>query len=64
MTTEREGDRMLPIIGYRQLWSKDRNTLVQVFTDLDTDSIQLVTIDTRPNGLSCWESLTQVQIED
>jgi hypothetical protein len=64
MTAEREGDKMLPIIGYRQLWSKDRNTLVQVFTDLDTDSIQLVTIDTRPHNLGCWESLTQVQIED
>jgi hypothetical protein len=55
---------MLPIVGYRQLWSKDRNTLVQVFTDLDTDSIELVTIDTRPNGLSSWESLTQVRLED
>jgi hypothetical protein len=64
MMTEREGDRMLHIVGYRQLWSKDRNTLVQVFTDLDTDSIELVTIDTRPNGLSSWESLTQVRTED
>jgi len=55
---------MLPIVGYRQLWSKDRNTLVQVFTDLETDSIELVTIDQRPNGLSSWESLTQVRLED
>lgn len=55
---------MLQIVGYRQLWSKDRNTLVQVFTDLETDSIELVTIDARPNGLSSWESLTQVRLED
>jgi hypothetical protein len=55
---------MLPIVGYRQLWSKDRNTLVQVFTDLETDLIQLVTIDTRSTSESCWESLTKVKLED
>lgn len=57
-------DTTPPIVGYRQLWSKDRNTLLQVFTDFETDSIELVTIDTRPNGLSSWESLTQVKPQD
>lgn len=64
MTAEPKGDKVLHIVGYRQLWSKDKNTLVQVFTDLETDSIELVTIDTRPNGLGSWESLTQVRLED
>ncbi len=64
MTTEPKGDRVLHTVGYRQLWSKDRNLLVQVFTDLETDSIELVTIDERPNGLSSWESITQVRKED
>lgn len=54
---------MLPIIGYRQLWSRDGNTLVQVFTDLETDLIKLVTIDTRPNSEGYWESVIKVNLE-
>jgi len=63
MTKKQEGDTMLPIVGYRQLWSKDRKTIVQVFSDVESDSIQLVTIDTRPDVESCWESLTEVKLE-
>jgi hypothetical protein len=56
--------RLPPVIGYRQVWSKDRNILLQVFTDLETDSIKHVTLDRRPNGLGLWESLIEVEIED
>lgn len=57
---ERKGDNMLPVIGYTQLWSKDRNVLVQIFRDLEKDSIELVTLDRRENRASSWESVTQV----
>lgn len=55
---------MLPIVGYRQIWSDDRNVIVQVFTNLETDLIQRVTVDVRAERSSCWESLTQVVVAD
>lgn len=58
------GKQKPPIIGYRQVWSKDRNILLQVFTDLETDSIRLVTLDKRGHGLGLWESLIEVEVED
>lgn len=60
MTAEQEGDTMLPIIGYTAVWSRDRNVLVQIFRDLETDSIELVTLDKRADSASSWESVTQV----
>ena len=40
-------------LGYRELWSKDKTTLVQVFTDLQ-GLILSVTVTTRPDKCSDW----------
>lgn len=55
---------MPPIIGYRQVWSGDGNTLIQVFSELDTDSIELITVHRRADQESPWESLTEVEKAD
>lgn len=55
---------MLTFVGYRQVWSKDRNVLLQVFTNLETDLIERVTVDVRADRSSSWESLTEVIVED
>lgn len=57
------GEHLPPIIGYRQVWSKDRKVLLQVFTDLETDLIELVTLDKRDETPGFWESLIKVKPE-
>jgi hypothetical protein len=46
-------------IGYRELWSKDKTTLVQVFTDLQ-GLILSITVTTRPDRDSDWGPSTEV----
>ena len=49
------------IIGWTPLWSTDRNTLVQLFTDLDTGSTITATVSTRRRTGGIWESTKQVR---
>lgn len=49
------------VIGYRQLWSEDRNTLIQVFSDPETDSIELITVHRRDDAQGSWESVTEAE---
>lgn len=44
----------LPTFGWCALWSKDRKTLVQIFTDANTGLIQRVTVTQRPSVGSWW----------
>jgi len=54
---------VIPRIGWMPLWSEDRKTLVQVFTDLDTGLIQLVSVTSRQRGGDWWGPTIEVREE-
>ena len=49
------------IIGYTHLESEDKKTLVQIFTDLDTDLIIRCQVSRRPGANLKWGSTTEVE---
>jgi hypothetical protein len=53
---------MLPTWGYMPLWSKDKLTLVQIFTDSATEEIVKVTVATRQAPWMMFASITEVEI--
>ncbi len=55
---------MLPTWGYLPLWSKDKLTLVQIFTDLATEEIVKVTVATRRAPWMMFASITEVEKVD
>lgn len=55
---------MLPSWGYMPLWSKDKLTLVQIFTDLATEEIVKVTVATRQAPWMTFASITEVEKVD
>jgi len=55
---------MLPSWGYMPLWSKDKLTLVQIFTDLTTEEIVKVTVATRQAPWMTFASITEVEMVD
>lgn len=50
-------------LGWMPLWSDDKRTLVQVFTDLETGLIQRVTVTTRQYGDGWWGPTIEVRDE-
>jgi hypothetical protein len=55
---------ILPSWGYMPLWSKDKLTLVQVFTDSATEEIVKVTVATRRAPWMTFASITEVEQVD
>jgi hypothetical protein len=55
---------MLPTWGYMPLWSKDKLTLVQIFTDSATEEIVKVTVATRRAPWMMFASITEVERVD
>ena len=55
---------MLPSWGYMPLWSKDKLTLVQIFTDSATEEIVKVTVATRRAPWMTFASITEVEQVD
>jgi hypothetical protein len=58
------GQPMIPTWGYMPLWSKDKLTLVQVFTDPATEEIVKVTVATRRTPWMTFASITEVEQVD
>lgn len=52
---------MLPTWGYIALRSKDKKTMVQVFTDLSTGLIEYTQVCTRAEAWHLWGPPTEVQ---
>jgi hypothetical protein len=50
--------------GYMPLWSKDKLTLVQIFTDSATEEIVKVTVATRQAPWQAFASITEVEQVD
>ena len=62
---ENDGQQMmLPTWGYLPLWSKDKLTLVQIFTDSATEEIVKVTVATRRAPWMTFASITEVEKVD
>ena len=55
---------VLPVWGYMPLWSKDKLTLVQIFTDSATEEIVKVTVATRRAPWMTFASITEVEKVD
>jgi len=55
---------MLPAWGYLPLWSKDKLTLVQIFTDPATEEIVKVTVAHRRAPWMTFASITEVEKVD
>lgn len=55
---------MLRTWGYYPLWSKDKLTLVQIFTDPATEEIVKVTVATRRAPWMMFASITEVEKVD
>jgi hypothetical protein len=55
---------MLPTWGYMPLWSKDKLTLVQIFTDSATEEIVKVTVAKRAAPWMTFASITEVEKVD
>jgi len=55
---------MIPMWGYMPLWSKDKLTLVQIFTDSATEEIVKVTVATRQAHWQAFASITEVEKVD
>jgi len=55
---------MIPSWGYMPLWSKDKLTLVQIFTDSATEEIVKVTVATRRAPWMTFASITEVEKVD
>jgi hypothetical protein len=54
---------MIQHLGLLSLRSEDNLLMVQIFTDLETDSIKLARVMTRRTPESLWESLNEVHKE-
>jgi len=52
---------MLPSWGYMPLWSKDKLTLVQIFTDSATEEIVKVTVARRQAPSMNFASIKRVE---
>ena len=62
---ENDGQQMmLPTWGYMPLWSKDKLTLVQIFTDLATGEHLRITVATRRAPWMTFASITEVEQVD
>jgi hypothetical protein len=59
-----EQPTMIPSWGYLPLWSKDKLTLVQIFTDTATEEIVKVTVATRHAPWMTFASITEVERVD
>jgi len=59
-----EQPTMIASWGYLPLWSKDKLTLVQVFTDPATEEIVKVTVATRRTPWMTFASITEVERVD
>lgn len=55
---------MLPTYGWYPLWSKDKLTLVQIFTDPTTEEIVKVTVAIRRAPWMTFASITEVEKVD
>jgi hypothetical protein len=55
---------MIPTWGYMPLMSKDKLTLVQIFTDSATEEIVRVTVATRRAPWMTFASITEVEKVD
>jgi hypothetical protein len=55
---------MIPMWGYMPLWSKDKLTLVQIFTDSATEEIVKVTVARRQAPWMTFASITEVEQVD
>ena len=55
---------MIPSWGYMPLWSKDKLTLVQIFTDSATEEIVKVTVATRRAPWMTFASIPEVEKVD
>ena len=55
---------MINTFGYLPLWSKDKLTLVQVFTDPATEEIVKVTVARRQAPWMTFASITEVEQVD
>ena len=55
---------MLPTWGYIVLRSKDKKTMVQVFTDLSTGLIEYTQVCTRAESWHLWGPPTEVEKVD
>ena len=55
---------MLPTYGWYPLWSKDKLTLVQIFTDLATEEIVKVTVAKRQAPWMTFALITEVEKVD
>ena len=64
MAKTNESPMMLPTWGYYPLWSKDRLTLVQIFTDSATEEIVKVTVAKRQAPWMTFASITEVEKVD
>ena len=64
MAETNESQMMLPTWGYLPLLSKDKLTLVQIFTDSATEEIVKVTVATRRAPWMTFASITEVEQVD
>jgi hypothetical protein len=55
---------MLPTWGYTVLKSKDKKTMVQIFTDLSTGLIEYTQVCTRAESWHLWGPPTEVERVD
>ena len=55
---------MIPIWGYQQLMSKDKLTLVQIFTDLETGLNRYTQVSQRAQSWHLWGPPTEVERVD
>ena len=55
---------MIRTWGYMPLWSKDKLTLVQIFTDMATEEIVKVTVAKRQAPWMTFASITEVEKVD
>ena len=55
---------MIPTWGYTVLKSKDKKTMVQIFTDLSTGLIEYTQVCTRAESWHLWGPPTEVERVD
>jgi hypothetical protein len=55
---------MIPTWGYMALKSKDKKTMVQIFTDLSTGLIEYTQVCTRAEPWHLWGPPTEVERVD
>lgn len=56
-------NKKLPTVGWTPLWSKDRNTLIQLVRDLETGSIVAAWATRRRAPEAAWEPITELETE-